>query len=128
MRILALTCNRLTFSFSNLSYDWTLIINAFAFAPLRAISDKAQAIIEKKRARFAKEADHYPPGLRKQYELQLQYLESDRDPDVEYMVSAAGPPAPEPDKPYISVVTNLTHPWSRGTIVGDLSSKSTPFG
>lgn len=103
---------------SNLHTDYSVVLNSFAFTPLHSISDKAASLIEEKRKQLAEESHSYPSGLRKQYEMQLQMLESGRAADIELMLSAVTVrPMPEPDKPYGSLVSNLTHPWSRGTVV-----------
>ena len=91
-----------------------------AFAPLRAISDNAASIIERKRASLAADSERYPPGLRKQYELQLQLLENGKNPALELLVLAGGArPMTEPEKPYMALGPNVCHPWHRGTIVSN---------
>ena len=102
---------------SNLDYEWIVLTNLFAFAPLRSFSEHAQEIIAKKKAQLDKDAQQYPLGLRKQYEQQLRFFEDDV-PVIEFLnVAASITPVPDPSKPHLMVVATLVHPWSRGTIV-----------
>ncbi|EKM50925.1 uncharacterized protein PHACADRAFT_128563 [Phanerochaete carnosa HHB-10118-sp] len=101
----------------DLKTEYTLLINNFAFIPLHVASDKAEQLIAKKKAELAQSGPSLPPGLRKQYEIQLQLMESKRGADIEMMSSAVVPqPVAEPSKPHMALVPELTHPWSRGTI------------
>lgn len=106
---------------SKLDHDYNVVLNALAFAPLKAVSDKADEIIAKKKALLAKNWDSYSPGRRKQYEAMLQRIESNKGIDVEYLVT--GPRFRhilESRNAHMGAQTNLTHPWSRGTIVRPL--------
>ncbi|KAI0746055.1 GMC oxidoreductase [Earliella scabrosa] len=97
--------------------DYTLVINAFAFASIHSISDKAAALVERKKAELAANASSLPAGLRKQHELQLRSLESTQGIELEIMGSPLViRPMPEPDKPYYTILPALARPWSRGTI------------
>jgi hypothetical protein len=64
--------------------------NLLAFAPLSAISPEAQAIQDKYLASIRARVDSgsCPPGLRKQYELQLEYIK-DEIPSCEVMLMPA---------------------------------------
>ncbi|EKM58756.1 uncharacterized protein PHACADRAFT_135864 [Phanerochaete carnosa HHB-10118-sp] len=100
-----------------LSIDYTVVMNAFAFTPLQTVTDRVPQIIAKKKAQLTSNWATYSPGLRKQFELMLKLLESDKGADIEYLISAtAFRPVPEPHKPHMGITSNLTHPWSRGAI------------
>ncbi|KAF6749503.1 GMC oxidoreductase [Ephemerocybe angulata] len=97
-------------------------ITGFAFLPLssRAPEETAALIdaLEKDiKARTA--SGEISPALAKQYEIQLSVLKDDKLPDMEFIIfpgyfMAREPPAP--GKRYISILTALNHPISRGYI------------
>jgi hypothetical protein len=64
--------------------------NLVAFAPLSAISPEAQALQDKYLASIRARIDSgsCPPGLRKQYELQLEYIKA-KIPSCEVMLVPA---------------------------------------
>ncbi|EKM50933.1 uncharacterized protein PHACADRAFT_262829 [Phanerochaete carnosa HHB-10118-sp] len=100
-----------------LQTEYALLANNFAFVPLHVASPNAAALIARKRAELAQRAPTLPPGLRKQYEVQLELMASGRNADIEMMSSAVVlTPMAEPAKPHMALVAELTHPWSRGTI------------
>ena len=95
-----------------------MVINCFSFAPLQYISDKTADIIAKKKAQLLNTGGRLPPGLRRQYEIQLKHLEDRHTADVELMTSANSPqPLPLPERAYVGIYSSLGHPWSRGTVV-----------
>jgi len=53
-------------------------MSGLAFVPLQAISDRGDDIIKAARKKFEERAT-YPPGLKEQYELQLNRMERAED-------------------------------------------------
>jgi hypothetical protein len=108
------------------------------FLPLSAISPDAEAVQEKYLAtvRARLETDEYPPGLRKQYRLQLEHIKAKvpchevvlfqsvgfliRKPDSFSLIRISSPltiAAPDPKRKYVSFLPMMNQPFSRGTIV-----------
>ncbi|EIW80025.1 alcohol oxidase [Coniophora puteana RWD-64-598 SS2] len=90
---------------------------ALAFTPLRAVSTRAEEIYEKARKKIDDEWDKYPEGLRQQYKIQLERLDSD-SPACELIAFPgflSAPNPPEPGKKYITLACALNHNFSRGT-------------
>ena len=78
-------------------------------------------MVEARRKQVEENADKYPPGLLEQYKIQLEYLADKNIPDFELMIFpfifGDVPRPPDPSKPYIAVISELAHPFARGTIV-----------
>ncbi|KAN0132354.1 alcohol oxidase [Lactarius tabidus] len=94
--------------------------NLLAFVPLSAISPEAQAIQDKYLASIRARIDSgsCPPGLRKQYELQLEYIK-DKIPSCEVMLVPGFSffrPVPDPNRKYVNIACLMNHPLSRGSI------------
>ncbi|KAJ7454339.1 GMC oxidoreductase [Mycena galericulata] len=92
-------------------------ITSFAYFPLSAATPDATALVERAAA-DAKLREPLPPGLRDQFNLQLECLRDDSAPDLE-IVAFPGfftTSIPEPEKTYITLIAVLNHPFSRGTI------------
>ncbi|KAJ3545648.1 hypothetical protein NM688_g5603 [Phlebia brevispora] len=94
-----------------------LTLRGYGFVPLQHIAPNAAEIIEKRKARFLKEADNHPPGTSELIQHQLRYLEDEKTCDVEIMLLPfRTPPGADMRKPCASVFSSLCHPLSRGTI------------
>jgi hypothetical protein len=98
-------------------------MNNFAFVPLQTVSpEKAELVVEKKRAYLRDLEGCIPLGLYKQYEIQIKYLENSNAADIELMACPIyAIPLPHPERPYITIAPSVVHPWSRGTIVSSSS-------
>ena len=94
-------------------------MNTLSFIPIQAASKRADEIVAKQRAKLEANKDKYPPGLKEQYEIQLKNLADKNEIEFEaYLFPFAFPESfPEPTKPYVNILPQLVHPWSRGTIV-----------
>jgi hypothetical protein len=112
--------------------------SVMTFLPLSAISPDAQAVQEKYLAQIQARIDggDCPPGLRKQYEVQLERIKA-QAPSHEMILyqalcmplgerdvfinpprsSSPSPTVPDPKKKYASLLSLLNHPFSRGSIV-----------
>ncbi len=90
--------------------------NAFAFAPVHVFSDKAQSIIDKKKAQLTQSGGDSSRSARKMHDVQLQLLENARVAEVEFFVSSNAP-IPDTSRAYIAIPPVLSHPWSRGSVV-----------
>ncbi|KAJ3557577.1 hypothetical protein NM688_g1401 [Phlebia brevispora] len=90
-----------------------------AFVPLESVSANASQINEGIGTAILEGIEHdvYPDGLRKQYEVQLEFLRN-QTPGLE-VVLAPGPVArmkPDVNKKHITLCFALNSPFSRGTI------------
>lgn len=96
-----------------------LTVNCLAMIPLQKCTPKATELIQQAKEKYAKEAHKLPPGLKEQYDLQIQMLEDPEIPDFEilYFPFMFPAPCPEPDKPHVGIFPMLSRPFSRGTIV-----------
>ena len=97
-----------------------MVVNSVSFLPIQVGSDRADELVGKQKEKLARAANTLPPGLKAQYELQIQMLEDPNVPDYEilffpFMMHIF--PNPEPDKPYLNMLPTLGRPFSRGTIV-----------
>lgn len=114
----------------------TLGVSCFTFLPLEQFSDKAAHIAEKHIAKVTQALSSYPPGLRAQYEVQLEHLKNKKVPDGEILTTPLSPTMPgkqqsagpymrigilrlwvDHTKLYAHFVSVNCHPWSRGSIV-----------
>ncbi|KAF8268457.1 alcohol oxidase [Lactarius quietus] len=91
-----------------------------SLAPLSAIAPEAQALQDKYLAsiRACIDSGSYTPGLRRQYELQLENIKA-QIPSCEVMLVPAFSfykPVPDPNRKYASIACLLNHPLSRGSI------------
>jgi len=89
------------------------------FVPLSAISPDAQTLQEKYLASIRARIDigDCPPGLQKQYKLQLEHIEAQiPSHEMTIMQSIGFAVAPEPKRKYVTFMSMLNHPFSRGSI------------
>lgn len=95
---------------------FTTGVVGFAFTPLEMISERAEDIYLNLKAKVAKSADSYPPGLLDFYKIQLERRER-RAPGCE-VISFPGffsaPNTPQPGKKYITAMMAMNHCLSRG--------------
>ncbi|KAF8311457.1 alcohol oxidase [Clavulina sp. PMI_390] len=100
-------------------------INNIGWFPLQHLTspERMAELISKEEARIAQDlADPKKnrPGLKEQYEQQLQLLKDPKAVECEYLCVPAFMPAPEggadSNKSYVSLVCGLNHPFSRGSI------------
>lgn len=97
-----------------------MVPNSVSFLPIQQASPRADALVRKQQAKFAREADSLPPGVRQQLQVQLRLLADPRVPDFEIIFFPFRVdffPHPEPSKPYLHMFPLLGRPFSRGTIV-----------
>ncbi|KAH9053670.1 alcohol oxidase [Lactarius vividus] len=99
-------------------FDMT--INLMSFAPLSTITPEAPALQDKYLASIRARIDSggYPPGLRKQYEVQLEHIKA-QIPSCELMLVQARSvmrPVQETPGKYAAIACLLNHPLSRGSI------------
>ncbi|EED82946.1 hypothetical GMC oxidoreductase [Postia placenta Mad-698-R] len=103
---------------------WTGI----TYLPLQLVSERASYIIERQTAKIQGEAATYPPGLKEQYDIQLDILRNSQIPDLEIMLLPVSFAAPFIGKPYISLPIVVSHPFARGTIhISSADPKATPL-
>ncbi|GBE82660.1 Dehydrogenase citC [Sparassis crispa] len=93
---------------------------SLTFVPIDAVCPDTATVQEThlQKIRSGIEADVYPEGLKKQYQVQLDLLER-KVPDLEIILgpgSLVQFPVPDPKKKHISFVYGLNAPFSRGTI------------
>ncbi|KAI9439676.1 alcohol oxidase [Lactarius indigo] len=99
-----------------------MAINLMSFVPLSTITPEAQALQDKYLAPIRARIDsgEYPPGLRKQYEVQLEHIKA-QIPSCEFMLAQFVHPNAEqavqnaPGK-YVAAGCMINHPLSRGSI------------
>jgi len=90
-----------------------------AFQPLSAISPDAHAVQEKYLAPIQARIDDgdCPPGLRKQYTLQLEQIKAQiPSHEIALFQSIGLVLVPDPKKKYACLVALMNHPFSRGYI------------
>ncbi|KAH9036445.1 alcohol oxidase, partial [Lactarius pseudohatsudake] len=98
-----------------------MAVNLMSFVPLSTVTPEARALQDRylasTRARI--DSGDYPPGLRKQYEVQLEHIKA-QIPSCEFMLVQARSvlrPVQEAPGKYIAIGCLLNHPMSRGSIV-----------
>ncbi|EPS97882.1 hypothetical protein FOMPIDRAFT_142301 [Fomitopsis schrenkii] len=97
-------------------------ISALAYLPLQTISpDKAQQIVDSAEngVREQMQRGKLPVGLAQQYETQLRLLKDPAEPDLELaaVIGHMSPRSvPSDGKSYLTFLSVLQHPFSRGTI------------
>jgi hypothetical protein len=96
-----------------------MVVNSVSFIPIQSCSDRADQLVARQKEGLAKYGNNYPPGPKKQYELQIELLANPRVPDYEilFFPFVLFIPVPEPSKPYITILPTLARPFTRGTIV-----------
>jgi len=100
-------------------------MNHIGWLPLSQISGPSRAaeLIAAEEARISADLGKFEgtrPGLREQYELQIQNLKDDKLADTEFIIAPFFFPfpagTPQPGKSYITIICGLNHPFSRGHI------------
>lgn len=118
------------------SGPFSLALSGATFLPIQQFSDRAEELIKAQEARIAAKAATLPPGLKEQYEVQLEMLKKPNVPDIEILVFPFSIPPngqcprdsgsfctaetsgyADSGKPYTGVLPSIGHPFSRGTIV-----------
>ncbi|KAH7920518.1 alcohol oxidase [Leucogyrophana mollusca] len=97
---------------------FTLGLTALGFSSLEMVSDRADSIIRAATERIEKLRPSYSPGLRDQYDIQLERLKNQA---ASFEVALfpgflIGPGPPQLGKKYITVLFVLNHNFSRGSI------------
>ena len=93
-----------------------------AFTPLKNIlpESRVKTLIDEQRKKIEARAHTLPPGLKEQYDIQLEVLESGQGADIE-VAHVPGYIFPlgtdEPGKSYMAIVPAMNHNFSRGFIV-----------
>ncbi|KZS98842.1 GMC oxidoreductase [Sistotremastrum niveocremeum HHB9708] len=91
-------------------------ISGFTFQPLTTYTPRAQNLYDELSAKINENQDSYPPGLKEQYEIQLERLEKGA-PAFE-LISFPGffsyPNPPEAGKKYVTMLFASNHMFSRG--------------
>ncbi|CCM05473.1 uncharacterized protein FIBRA_07694 [Fibroporia radiculosa] len=100
----------------DITYPFSLTMTGLTFLPIQSFIDSSTALIEKQASLIAQNAARYPPGLKEQYEIQLEHLKDPGVPDVEIIVAPFCFTPPSPNKPYIVLSVCTGSPFSRGTI------------
>ena len=93
-----------------------------AFAPLNFVlpQRRVKVLVAEQRKKIEERAGSLPPGLKEQYDLQLDLLESGQGADIEFAhIPGHLIPLkkPEPGKAYMTVGPVMNHNFSRGTVV-----------
>ncbi|EMD40393.1 hypothetical protein CERSUDRAFT_91113 [Gelatoporia subvermispora B] len=96
----------------------TLGVIGFAFMPLHKISDRADEIISKAKAKLQNNADKYRPGVLEQLNMQLERIKKGAPlaEVINFPGFFSGPNLPEQGKKYITLAAGLNQALSRGTI------------
>ncbi|KAH9023899.1 alcohol oxidase [Lactarius pseudohatsudake] len=97
-----------------------MAVNLMSFVPLSTVTPEARALQDKYLASIRARIDSgdYPPGLRKQYEVQLDHIKA-QIPSCEFMLVQARSvlrPVQDASGKYIAIGCLLNHPMSRGSI------------
>ncbi|KAI9442041.1 alcohol oxidase [Lactarius psammicola] len=98
-----------------------MAVNLMSFVPLSNITPEAQALQDKYLASIRARIDSgsYPPGLRKQYEVQLEHIKA-QIPSHEFMLiqafSIIRKPIQDFKGKYAAIGCLVNHPLSRGSI------------
>ncbi|KAI0797157.1 alcohol oxidase [Abortiporus biennis] len=97
---------------------FTTGIIGFAFISLKEVTKNYDSIVQGVKDKILNKLDSFPSGTQDQYKLMLKRLERG-DPECEFITIPgfmSGPSPPSPGKKYITVLSALNHPFSRGTI------------
>ncbi|KAI0358345.1 GMC oxidoreductase [Trametes cingulata] len=102
----------------------SLALSGATFVPIQKFSDRADEIIQAQERRIAAKAAKLPPGLKEQYEIQLEMLKNPNVPDIEILIFPFSIPPNDSGKPFVGVLPSIGHPFSRGTIHASSSDPS----
>ncbi|KAI0369826.1 GMC oxidoreductase [Pilatotrama ljubarskyi] len=94
------------------------------FLPLQVFSDRADDIIAAQERKLAAVADTLAPGMKEQYDLQLEMLKNPSVPDLEILVFPFSIPPNDSGKPFVGILPSIGHPFSRGSIHASSSDPS----
>lgn len=108
--------SRLRAEFPDVKGPLSVCLTGVTFLPLQTFSTRSQEIIEKMATRIARDAAKYPPGLKEQYEVQMQILKDSQVPDIEIVVFPFKWGNDDSNKPFMLLMPSIGHPFSRGTI------------
>ncbi|EIW58409.1 GMC oxidoreductase [Trametes versicolor FP-101664 SS1] len=108
--------SKLRQAYGDASGPFSLALSGATFLPLHTFSDRADALIQAQEHRLAENASKLLPGLKEQYEMQLELLRKSNVPDIEILVFPFSIPPNDSGKPYVGILPSIGHPFSRGTI------------
>ncbi|KAI0929980.1 hypothetical protein AcV5_006805 [Taiwanofungus camphoratus] len=109
--------SKLRESYTDMAGPLSICLTGVTFLPVQTFSDKAASIIQQQGAKIRKEAASYPPGLKEQYDVQMEILKDPKVPDMEIVIFPFSVvPGKNPGKPYMMILPSIAHPFSRGTI------------
>ncbi|KZP01248.1 GMC oxidoreductase [Calocera viscosa TUFC12733] len=100
---------------------FTMGLATLSYIPLQTISAEAKSLIYAHRSKLECDVKDgkISEGLWEQYQIQLRNLETPSGVDIEYTVFPAFftfRSKPEPDKAYMTILSVLNHPFSRGSV------------
>ncbi|EJT96820.1 GMC oxidoreductase [Dacryopinax primogenitus] len=100
---------------------FTMGLATLSYMPLQKVSADAESLIAAQRTKLEREHQDgkFSKGLWEQYQIQLRNLEESAGVDVEYTVFPAFftfRSKPEPGKSYMTILSVLNHPFSRGSV------------
>ena len=85
--------------------------------PLQVFSDRAGELIASLEKSLAAKADKLPPGLKEQYDVQLEMLKDSNVPDIEIVVFPVNMQPNSGAPPFIGLLPSIGRPFTRGSIV-----------
>ncbi|KAI0761853.1 GMC oxidoreductase [Trametes elegans] len=98
-----------------------LALSGAAFVPISGFSQRAEQLIEAQERKVAETGGTLPPGLKEQYDLQLEMFKNPSVPDIEIVVFPFSIPpngmhTSDSGKPFVGLLPSIARPFSRGTI------------
>ncbi|EMD35377.1 hypothetical protein CERSUDRAFT_116159 [Gelatoporia subvermispora B] len=94
-----------------------LATTGLSFLPSNVFSDRMASLAEEQQRKLTRDASTYPPGLKEQYEKQIQLLNDPKVPNLEILVYPFIVPGHTiAEKPRVWILPILSHPFSRGSI------------
>ncbi|EIM86305.1 alcohol oxidase [Stereum hirsutum FP-91666 SS1] len=109
--------------FPLIQFPLSLVFSGLSFLPIDQFSENSAGIIEKQAAKLAEDTTERSPGLKEQWQLQLEALRDPNVPDCEaiffpfFVVKLL----------FITILPTLSHPWSRGTVhIGSADPRGPP--
>ena len=92
-------------------------LSGCTFVPLQVFSDRAGELIASLEKSLAAKADKLPPGLKEQYDVQLEMLKDSNVPDIEIVVFPVNMQPNSGAPPFIGLLPSIGRPFTRGSIV-----------